>query len=286
MTRHQGQARPKGQPMGQREPRRRARLRGLLDQLPLRPLAGVFGVVVLAALIGYLIVQANAATTAPAADRAALDSSQDIPGTFVPSQGVAHLAGAFSIARTPLPFCEGVPYAGAPAGAASPTATATVTPSGTATPGPAATPTEVTCYASNPPSSGPMLNDQARADVGGGALINLPPDPYVYPPDVEIPREAIPHLLEHSGVFVGYNCPPDDTECSTAVQRMADMVNKRIDNYNDRVVMARDRDLPMGQIAMSSMTRVANYEHHALNVKDVEQFIAKNECRVDSEGIC
>jgi len=243
-------------------------------------------VAVLAALIAYLIMQANVGTTQPAAARAARDDSPDIPGTFVPAQGVAHLAGGL-LGRTPMPFCDGVPYSGAPANSgASPTATATVTPSGTATPGLAPTPTEVMCYASNPPSSGPMLNDQNRADVGGGVLMNLPPEPDVYPPDVEVPREAIPHLLEHAGIFVGYNCPADDAECASAVEQVTSVVNKRIDNYGNRVVMAKDSDLPSGMIGLSSWTRVDLMDHHEMVADRVTRFISKNACRVDMEGMC
>jgi len=216
-----------------------------------------------------------AATPTPslsAPERAAQDDSPDIPGTFVPSQGRSHFSYAYSLGQTPTPFCAGVPQAQP---AAPPQAAAT----------PATSP-PTDCYASNPPSSGRHLNVQRNVDAGGGNLINIPPDPDVYPPDVEVPRDAIPHILEHAGVFVGYNCALGNTACDAVVKQIIEIVNDEIDNHGSRVVMAHDSDLPPDTVGMSSWTRVLDFAYDRFNEALVRDFIETNSCRVDWEGFC
>src|SRR5439155_13458732 len=142
------------------------------------------------------------------------------------------------------------------------------------------------CYASNPPTSGRHLNVQRHVDLGNGEFINVPPDPDVYPPDVEIPREAIPHILEHAGVFVGYNCADGDPECERVASRLADIVNDRLDDHHERVVMAHDNDLPPGEIGLASWTRVDRFEVSNFSDDRVIRFISLNSCRYDPEGFC
>ena len=43
--------------------------------------------------------------------------------------------------------------------------------------------------------------------LADGNRMNIPPDPGVY--DFAIPRESIPHIEEHAGVYVGYHCVGD-----------------------------------------------------------------------------
>ena len=142
-------------------------------------------------------------------DGAALDADPDLPGVFVPAQGRGHLNHTFDANRAPKPFCEGVASSEDPVGTQNvdvPTPEADV---------------ENDCYSSNPPSSGWHLASQRNADLGDGIVLNrIPPDPGVYPPDVEIPREAIPHILEHAGVFIGYHCNDGDAACEEMVQRL------------------------------------------------------------------
>jgi hypothetical protein len=194
----------------------------------------------------------------------------DLPGTFVPSQGRGHFSFNYRPdARTPTPFCAGV----ATSQAAGPSSA--VPPVG-----------EFSCYASNPPSSGKHLPPQRNADLGNGVRINIPPDPDVYPPDIEIPREAIPHILEHAGVFVGYNCAEGDTACTDVVERVTRVVNNRIDNHNNRVVLAHDSDLPVGAIGMSAWTRVDTFPYADFSDDRVSRFIAAHSCRFDPENFC
>lgn len=257
------------------------------------------GTLAVVLLVAYLLYQSSQeqAETQSAADRAEQDDSSDIPGTFVPSQGRGHFSFSFSQDRTPTPFCDGVRWSGNTGDASSPTPAITSTPDAASTPVPTAergteasdsiTPTTNTdCYASNPASSGEHLGVARNVDIGGGVLVNIPADPNVYPDDIALPRESIPHILEHAGVFVGWNCAEGDQQCSDVVGELKDLVNDRIDNFDDRVVLARDPDLPVGEIGLASWTRVLNFAAADYDEDAVRDFIATNACRFDPEGFC
>jgi hypothetical protein len=250
------------------------------------------GLLAVVALIAYLIVQASSGDDGLAAHEIAeQDASTDLPGEFFPTQGRSHFNYTYSPEREPRPFCEGVEFAET---SATPSGNATASPTPAAatsgTPGsstPAATPTVPTdCYYTNPPSSGQHLPSQRNADLGNGASINIPPDPDVYPEDIIIPREAIPHTLEHAGVYVGYNCAADDSACADVVDQLTGLVNDRIDNHNDRVVMARDPDLPVGEIGVVSWTRVMRMPFGEYDEDAIADFIGTHSCRFDPEGFC
>lgn len=199
----------------------------------------------------------------------------NLPGIYVPDQGRGHFRiPGFGETLEPTPFCDGVAHAAEP-GAPSVTPPAPVDGEPT------------TCYASNPPSSGWHLGVQSNVDLGNGIILpRIPPDPNVYPPEAEIPREAIPHILEHAGVFVGYHCADGDAACAGVVERLADVVNDRIDNHNDRVVMARDSDLPEGTIGLAVWTRIDTFGYAAYDEDRVVEFIDVYSCRYDPENFC
>ena len=265
---------------------------------PWMPLAAAGGAIVIVLLIVYLIVQSmGGEEQLSASDKAEQDDSPDLPGVYVPTQGRGHLNYTFSLEREPRPFCDGVRHAGNAGGtpASTPAAQSTPTPeadatgeaSGTGTP--RATPTVPRdCFNSNPPSSGEHLNVQTNVDVTGKGdiLSRIPPDPNVYPDNIKIPREAIPHLLEHAGVYVGYHCADGDEACLAVVEDLKDLVNDRIDNHNDRVVLANDADLPEGEIGASSWTRVLNLKYQDYDEGVLEDFIGTHSCRFDPEDIC
>jgi hypothetical protein len=282
---------------------------------PWLPIGIGAGVIVVVALIAYLIISTGGkgASTSKAAEAAADDSS-GIPGTYAPDQGRDHLSYPFSVAsqRTPIPFCAGVVWSGAPGGQAAGTPGATTPASGTAaattpaaaTPQPSGTPAasatsgsagtpnatptvDKTCRNSNPPSSGPHYNTQNNVDLGNGVSIqHIPADPDVYPDDVVIPRDSIPHILEHAGVYVGWNCADGDSACTGAVQKMKDVVNSRINVNHNRIVMAHDPDLVPGFIGMSSWTRWEQFKYQDYDKDSFTRFLSKNSCRVDWEGFC
>lgn len=266
------------------------------------PVAAGAGAIAIVALVVYLIFSSvTDKGGVSASEKAERDDSSSLPGTFEPSQGRGHFSYAFSRDRTPTPFCEGVEHSetadasttatsesGTPASSPTPRATSTpdnASPLPTHAGATAAVPTD--CYDSNPPSSGEHLNVQANVEVGDGIILpRIPPDPNVYPPDVIVPREAIPHILEHAGVFVGYNCAEGDQACADVVKELTDLVNDRIDNHDDRVVMSNDPDLPVGTIGMSAWTRVLNMTVQDFDKDEAKDFIAAHSCRFDPEGFC
>jgi hypothetical protein len=285
------------------------------SRVPMMALAIGGGVVLLVALIAYLIFQATKSDSGLTAwEKAEQDSSPSIPGGFYPTQGRGHFPGNLE-GHVMTPFCDGVsqsaeaqgrngvpfsssgtPVSGTTGAAGTPTASGpTTTPVPTETPDtshgtPNTTPTVPTnCYSSNPPSSGKHLNVQHNANVGNGNLINIPPDPDVYPEPVEIPRDAIPHILEHAGVYVGYHCADGDSDCQAVIDKLRDLVNDRIENHSNRVVMALDTDLPAGIIGISSWTRSEQLSYKdwdASAKKEIDHFIDVNSCRFDPEGFC
>ena len=264
--------------------------------IPWVPVAVVAGTIAVVLLIAYLIIQGGQSSdTTDAPTEAEQNSDPSLPGVFYPSQGRGHFPDPYTPGRENLPYCEGVRWSGAEDGAASPTpgapsTTPTATPTGGAatTPGAASTPTpDDSCHNSNPPSSGRHLPVQRNVDLGGGVGINqFPPPPDVYEPDIVFPRDIIAHILEHSGVFVGYNCAEGDQACQDVVDDLAALVNDRIDNNDDRVVMGRFPDLPVGEIGVASWTRVLNMKYQDYDRNTVRDFIATNACRFDPEGFC
>jgi hypothetical protein len=288
------QAKTTGAP-NRRTPRKVQTDRGI----PTLPLAIAGGIILVGALLAYLIIQSRGESEATsAAERAEQDASPDLPGTFYPTQGRGHFEGGL-IGHVTFPYCEGVeqselaeqrsgvPYGQTPGTTPTgtpQTPTSTPTPRNSPTPhAPSVTPVPLDCHNSNPPSSGEHLGVQRNVDIGGGLVINIPPDPDVYPHDVEIPRDAIAHILEHAGVFVGWNCEDGDQACLDTVTRIEDLVNNRIDNHDDRVVMSVDRDLPVGKIGLSAWTRAMTFNHQDFDESAVEDFIGTHSCRFNPE---
>lgn len=182
-----------------------------------------------------------------AADEAELDDSDDLPGRFVPSQGRMH-TDTFPLADR-VPFCTGD--------------------------------ASEDCYASNPPTSGLHLPVTRDADLGGGNVVTLPPDPGVY--EFEIPREAIPHLQEHAGLFLGYRC--GGPTCDAIIERTRALVEEEI-SLGARVVMAPSSDLAEDTMALASWTRIDTFSLEEFDEARVREFIKAHSCRFDPEGFC
>jgi hypothetical protein len=273
------------------------------SRFPVVPVAIVGGIVLGVLLIVYLVYQSTSGgSSLESFDQAAADKNPDLPGTWVENQGRVHYPGNLA-GHVMTPFCDGVPSSDSAKKPATPygagpnstitSPTSTTTPTQTPTPNasgtqttPDATPTVRTdCYLSNPPSSGTHLNVENKADLGNGTFVRIPPDPGVYPIDVEIPRDAIPHILEHAGIFVGYNCKAGDSACDDVTTKLTTLVNDRIDNNDNRVVLAHDNDLPEGTIGLSAWSRVMDipYTDWEAQKGEVERFIARHSCRFNPE---
>jgi hypothetical protein len=175
------------------------------------------------------------------------DASPALPGRYVPSQGKRHTAA--------WPLDERVPYCVEGA-------------------------VRDDCYASLPPTSGLHLPVQ-RGVVLGGSVVTLPPDPGIY--TFDMPREAIPHLQEHAGVFVGFNCESDT--CRATVLRMGQVVQQEL-SVGSRVIMAPFSDLPPDSIGLAAWTRVDTFAAADYTDERVRAFIKAHSCRFDPEGFC
>ena len=185
---------------------------------------------------------------ATAAQKAEQDDSDSLPGRFVPTQGRQHL-GTYPLS-TRVPFCKDADFAGS-------------------------------CYASNPPSSGLHLPVQGTVLLDDGNRLKIPPDPGVY--DFQIPREAIPHIEEHAGVYVGYNCATDS--CAKTAERLKNLVTQEI-SLGGRVVLSPDADLPADSIGMAAWTRVDDFAASDYSDERVRAFIKAHSCRFDPELFC
>jgi hypothetical protein len=179
---------------------------------------------------------------------AELDDSPDLPGRFVPTQGRQH--------TDPYPLDERIRFCPE---------------------------NEISndCYASNPPTSGLHLPVQGTVRLTDGNAIKIPPDPGTY--DFEIPREAIPHLQEHAGVFVGYHCVTN--ACEQAVEELKNLVSQKL-SLGARVVLAPSPDLAEDTIGMAAWTRVDVLPIDDYSEDRISRFIDAHSCRFDPEGFC
>jgi hypothetical protein len=193
-------------------------------------------------------VPKTAAAAELAAERTERDQSDRLPGRWVPSQGREHTQ-AYPLPH-PIEFCG---------------------------------PDEVstTCYSSNPPTSGMHLPVQGTVLLEGGHRLKIPPDFGIY--DFAVPREAIPHIEEHAGVYLGYRCESDG--CRTTVERVKDLVDQEI-SLGARVVMSPDPDLDPDTIALASWTRVDSFDAADYSDERVRGFIKAHSCRFDPEQFC
>jgi hypothetical protein len=300
MSREQRRLDRKQRARGGAAPSRRTPVRapgsGGINWVPIGIAGGTAAIIV---LIVYLVWQSTTGSGSSGQsdwEKAEADADPSLPGVYVPSQGRGHLTGGYTIGRPQQPFCPGVPHSdiadtrngATPVPTSTPTPvtnTATVAANGTVEP--TSTPPPPTdCHLSNPPTSGRHLGVQRPAEVMPGVKANIPPDPDVYPDDVQFPRDSIAHILEHAGVFVGWNCADGDQACLDVVQQLKDLVNDRIDNHDDRVVMARDDELPVGEIGLAAWTRVMNLKYQDYDESAVTRFISTHSCRFDPEGFC
>jgi hypothetical protein len=176
------------------------------------------------------------------------DADDALPGRFVPTQGRQHTA-AYPL-RQHVPFCKD-----------------TSAPSDS-------------CYASNPPTSGLHLPVQRNITLADGNSIDVPPNRGIY--EFAIPREAIPHIEEHAGVYVGYNC---DRGCGEALGEAKAIVTQEL-SLGARVVMSPDPDLDDGTIAAVSWTRIDSFAASDYSDARLRSFIKAHNCRFDPEGFC
>lgn len=179
------------------------------------------------------------------AQQAELDGSGALPGRFVPNQGRQHVEPGERVE-----FCPPDDISG-------------------------------DCYASNPPTSGLHLPVERNVVLSSGDVVNIPPDPGIY--DFEVPRESIPHLQEHAGVFVAYRCV--SAGCRDVLQRLEALVAQEL-ALGARVVLAPSSDLDEDTIALASWTRTDAFPATEYSDERTRAFIKAHSCRFDPEGFC
>lgn len=176
------------------------------------------------------------------------DASAALPGTYVAPQGRSHIPGWQP--GVTIPFCENGNI-------------------------------NEDCYASNPPTSGQHIGVMSGVPLEGGQTVRIPPDPGIY--SYAFPKEAIPHIEEHAGVFVGYNCTSDT--CEAVVERLKLIVEEQLDE-GERVIMAPYPDLPSERIAFASWTRYRVVTVAEFRDEIAREFIEVHSCRIDYENLC
>ncbi|MDP9236499.1 MAG: DUF3105 domain-containing protein [Chloroflexota bacterium] len=197
---------------------------------------------------GAVTPRANKGPAELAAEHAESDDSESLPGRFVPAQGRQHTP-AYPL-RDRVRFCDSDHVAN-------------------------------DCYASNPPTSGLHLPVQGTVLLADGHRLRIPPDPGIY--EFDVPREAIAHIEEHAGVYVGYSCASD--ACRTTVERIRDLVTEEI-SLGARVVMSPDADLDQNTIGLAAWTRVDTFDAADYSDDRVRRFIKAHSCRFDPELFC
>ena len=193
--------------------------------------------------------QGNAPPANLPGSEAETDDSAALPGQFVRSQGRSHVQGQWPLDRR-VPYCREDQISNF-------------------------------CYASLPPTSGLHLGVQARAVLDGGNEVRLPPPPGIY--DFEIPREAVPHIQEHAGVFIGYHCQRD--ECDIAVSELQGLVEEQL-ALGAQLIMSPFLDLDANTIALASWTRIDSFSSDEYDDERARRFIEAHSCRFDPEGFC
>lgn len=205
----------------------------------------VAGLLVIAviAVIGFAVMQASGggAPTGRGVEEEQ-DQSPNLPGTWI--DPVAKYPDSAQHVSGEVPFCEGGKQE--------------INSEGKAT-----------CYASNPPTSGPHSGTSAR--------------PGIYDDSNPVPKENFVHNLEHTGVVLLYNC----TNCDETVQKLRDIFQGYLkDSRSQALVMTPYKEMEPETIALASWSRLDKFPVSEFDESRVRRFIEVHECRFDPEGFC
>jgi len=203
----------------------------------LGPLGIGLVVVAVIGLVVWAVVQQGGGSSTPSA-AAAVEQDQDpnLPGQWVdpgavyPNTG-EHVAGT-------VPFCQD-----------------------TSTPLNAEG--KVTCYHSNPPTSGP----HSATDVPWG----------VY--DKPVPKEQLVHNMEHGGVIVWYNC----TNCDELVAQIKNVVEGYRKDGKE-LVMTPYPGMEENTIALTAWSRLDKFPTSDYTEDRLRRFVDAHERRFNPEN--
>ena len=210
---------------------------------------GVVGVVAVVAFIAYAVLQANKDTSNEPLDwqRAELDSSDKIPGKYIPPHPGAD--GKLCTVASCVPTMDDRLHVAPAIPICDQKALDTQNYS------------NPLCYNSNPPTSGPH---------------NANPMPFKVL-DNPAPKENLVHNMEHGGVVVWYN-----TDDQSVIKQLADTVNEEL-GRRKFVVMSKYTDMEPNTIAVTSWTRMDKFPVSDYNKKRVTDFIEANDKRFNPE---
>jgi hypothetical protein len=217
-------------------PRRRSNPSRLVPRGLLGPLGIGLVVVAVIGFIGWAIVQqGGGSSTQSAAAAAEQDQNPNLPGQWIdpgavyPNTG-AHVAGT-------VPFCQDTSTSLDAEG-------------------------KVTCYHSNPPTSGPHSPTDVAWDVY----------------DQPVPKEQLVHNMEHGGVIVWYNC----TNCDDLVAQVKSVVEQYLKDGKE-VVMSPYPGMEENTIALTAWSRLDKFPTSDYTDDRLRRFVDAHERRFNPE---
>lgn len=218
-------------------PRRRLKLSTFISTSLLGPLGIGLVVVAVIGLIAWAVVQqGGGSSTQSAAAAAEQDQNQNLPGQWVDPGAVYPNTGEHVVGT--VPFCQD-----------------------TSTPVNAEG--KVTCYHSNPPTSGP----HSATDVPWG----------VY--DKPVPKEQLVHNMEHGGVIVWYNC----TNCDDLTAQIKNVVEEYLRDGKE-LVMSPYPGMEENTIALTAWSRLDKFPTSDYTEDRLRRFVDAHERRFNPEN--
>jgi len=211
------------------------------------PLTALTVVVALIAVIVYAVIQSTQGTdwadvmaprqTGPVDEEQ--DQSSVLPGQWI--DPVARYPDSAPRVQSVVPFCEGgeqeLDSSGKP-----------------------------TCYASNPPTSGP--HNASPASWG------------IHEADHPVPKEDFLHNMERGGVVVAYNC----AGCEDVVNSLREIVGAYADGGR-LVVLTPYPEMELDTIALASWSRLDKFSISEFEQDRVRRYVEAHERRFNPEGL-
>jgi len=193
-----------------------------------------------ALVIAFIVVAVIRTTQGGSSQSAAVQREQDqdpsLPGRWVDPFGSYPDTG-FHVEGT-VPLCEET--------------TTTVDAEG-----------RVSCYTSNPPTSGPHGSTPVRRGI------------YSEP----VSREQLVHNMEHGAVVIWYNC----SDCDEVVASMREVAQAFLEDGRE-LVMAPYPDMEADAIALTAWTRLDKFSVGEYSEERLRTFVEAHERRFNPEG--
>jgi len=188
------------------------------------------------ALIAIAIIQAGGGGTQSAGAEAERDRDTNLPGQWI-DPGATYPDDADHVEGS-VPFCEDT--------------TTQLTAEG-----------KVTCYHSNPPTSGPHSPTDAAPGI------------YSEP----VPKENLVHSMEHGAVIIWYNC----TDCDELVSQVR-QVAEGYGGDGRNLVMTPYPGMEANTIALTAWSRLDKFSVSEYSEDRLRRFVEAHERRFNPES--